>query len=127
MALAAEQDKYKLDNYFSSESYAGGNEIFTNQNTIFHIVQKIDELSLTVIEIVLLLLFHTYLRLWCMRLVETLQGFYRLLEVMGSMDKLFPRNRLTDRLEVSNLLRLRLLSEWYSSHHIAAKLDPESL
>ena len=46
-----------LDNYFSSESYAGGNEIFTNQKTIFHIVEQINKLSLTVIEIVLLLVF----------------------------------------------------------------------
>ena len=57
LAWAVAQDKYKLDNYFSSESYSGGNEIFTNQNTIFHIIEKINELSLTVIKIVLFLVF----------------------------------------------------------------------
>ena len=57
VAWAAEGNEYKLDNHFSSESYAGGNEIFTYQNKIFHIVEKINKLSLTVIEIVLFLVF----------------------------------------------------------------------
>ena len=57
VARAAEENEYKLYNYFSSELYAGGKEIFTYQNTIFRIVEKINKLSLTVIEIVLFLVF----------------------------------------------------------------------